>query len=135
VCHAEHREYVVLQEAKRLIEKGWAKETFARNAHGRPCHVFDRRAVAFCMVGAIERAAADLLGYRGRSIVGFYLSARPLALRARAILEADETITMKLERFNDCASKQRVLAAFDRALKREIETPRRRGMFERLLAA
>ena len=128
-------EYVVLQEAKRLIEKGWTKETFARDEHGRSCNFLDRRAVAFCMVGAIDRAAADLLGYRGLSIVGFYLSARPLALRARAILEADETITMKLERFNDCASKQRVLAAFDRALKREIDTPRRRGMFERLLAA
>jgi hypothetical protein len=87
------------------------------------------------MVGALYRAAADLVGYRGRSIIGFYLSARPLVARARALLEADETITMKLERFNDCGSKERVLAAFDRALKREIETPRRRSKLEMLLAA
>jgi hypothetical protein len=128
-------EYVVLQEAKRLIEKGWAKETFARDAQGRPRHFLDKRAVAFCMVGALYRAAADLVGYRGRSIIGFYLSARPLVARTRAILEADETITMKLERFNDCASKHRVLGAFDRALKRDMETPRRRSKLEMLLAA
>lgn len=48
----------VLREARKLIvDKGWTQECCARDASGKLCDVGSRAAVAFCMIGAVNRVA------------------------------------------------------------------------------
>jgi hypothetical protein len=51
----------VLNDAADLIEqRGWTTETSARNQDGFPVDPSDERAVCWCLVGALDRAAALL---------------------------------------------------------------------------
>jgi hypothetical protein len=56
-----HRRVKVLVSALELIseEKHWAKGAGAVDGSGAPVKTSDRRAVAWCAVGALERAAGD----------------------------------------------------------------------------
>lgn len=45
-----------LIEARRLINNGWARTSFARNANGHMCDWGSKEAEQFCSVGAIYRA-------------------------------------------------------------------------------
>lgn len=47
----------VLTEAKKLVETGWAKEVYARDAAGEEVSHFSEEACSFCSFGAIYRAA------------------------------------------------------------------------------
>ena len=53
---------MVWERAIALIEKGWAKYTYARDAKGNEVNMFDTSAVKFCAEGAVMRAARDVFG-------------------------------------------------------------------------
>jgi hypothetical protein len=46
-------------------EAPWTLFWVARNADGRPCSCFDPWATQFCAIGALNRAARELLGVAG----------------------------------------------------------------------
>jgi len=49
-----------LLEARSLLQHGWCQGTFARDASGRPCSVYDQGAVSFDMAGAITRSSGSV---------------------------------------------------------------------------
>ena len=48
-------------------EEHWTRAGVARTADGRQCACFDPRAARFCAIGALNRAARELLGVAGLS--------------------------------------------------------------------
>lgn len=50
----------ILDDAKALIEKGWHQGYYARDEHGERRQPTDEHAVAFCAIGALERAGNDM---------------------------------------------------------------------------
>ena len=46
-------------------EEHWTRASVARTADGRQCACFDPRAARFCAIGALNRAARELLGVAG----------------------------------------------------------------------
>ena len=44
----------ILKKAKQLIQKGWIKGAFAKNANGRVCNPHSSEACQWCLVGAIK---------------------------------------------------------------------------------
>jgi hypothetical protein len=115
-------EYVVLERAKRLVEKGWTRGRMAYKGDGEiECTPFDPEATGFCMGGALVRAAADVFGECAQSVADLSAQAMVAQTRARELIEAancKEVVVTTIERFNDRAlTKDEVLAAFDRALR------------------
>jgi hypothetical protein len=111
-------DYVILEGAKRLVEQGWVQGRRAETESGVNCSPISEQAVKFCMAGAVVRAAADIFG------VADAKRTRDAELRVRRLLKgANNEIGFGLlnpntiERFNDRATKEEVLAAFDKALK------------------
>jgi len=79
----------------------------ARKADGRMCDVTDPRAVSFCAIGALRRAARELLGGHGfEECFG----------AARFVLEANGRVGETLPRINDHEGRAAVIAMFQRAL-------------------
>jgi hypothetical protein len=56
-------QHQIIEEALHLIaeEEHWTRCSMARNSEGDPCSVWDPAAVRFCAVGALWRAAAELM--------------------------------------------------------------------------
>lgn len=52
--HEDLKEY--LETAAQLVEDGWTREAFARDAEGIACGPKDSRAVCWCITGAIFKA-------------------------------------------------------------------------------
>jgi hypothetical protein len=61
---AKTLQHQIIEEALRLIaeEEHWTRCSMARNREGDPCSVWDPAAVRFCAVGALWRAANELMG-------------------------------------------------------------------------
>lgn len=96
----------VLKKARKLIEtKGWTQVVEARDEDGNAIDYRDERAICFCALGALWRAAD-----------GFESD---LAVDARATL-ASCVHTDHIIDWNDRKrrTKEDVLAAFDRAIKK-----------------
>jgi hypothetical protein len=57
-------QHQIIEEALHLIaeEEHWTRCSMARNSEGDPCSVWDPAAVRFCAVGALWRAANELMG-------------------------------------------------------------------------
>lgn len=49
-----------LTEARKLLEKGWTKNAYARNANGVSVEEDNPNACSFCVRGALNRAYASL---------------------------------------------------------------------------
>ena len=47
----------IIRCAKRLLKKGWTKTYFARNIKNEKCLSTDKKAVCWCMLGALNRAS------------------------------------------------------------------------------
>ena len=54
----------IIARALEIIEDGahWTPVFVARMANGKPCSCMDKRAVRFCAIGALARAAKELVG-------------------------------------------------------------------------
>jgi len=131
-------EYIVLERAKQLVKKGWVAETYAVDKHGDDCDVLDPAAVAFCMGGAILRAAAEVFGDNARSTGYLRLATVCTHAKARELVEAELPRHQRfttIEEFNDPTSKKRVVAAFDWVLKAKEKSPHARARGEIALAA
>ena len=50
----------ILKRSKHLIKKGWCQKSYARDKDGKPISFLSKKAVSFCLSGAISRAASDL---------------------------------------------------------------------------
>ena len=101
----------VLKRARKLIEQGWAKGAFAKDKwRKRFVSPISEEAHSFCIMGALERASADLTS---SSFSAEYHNARHL-LESAAGVGAGQ-----LANFNDykAKSKKQVLATFDEAIK------------------
>lgn len=57
-------QYQIIARAIDLItdEANWTPIFVARMANGRPCSCMDQRAARFCAIGALVRAAKEVLG-------------------------------------------------------------------------
>jgi len=101
----------IIAAALTLIEdeKHWTRGAIARTADRYACAWNDPGAVRFCAVGALVRAAYDLVGNEGQ--------ARELAIRAgRQIAAANNRQRAVLPYVNDCEGHLAVVAMFKRAL-------------------
>jgi hypothetical protein len=90
-------------------EAHWTRGALARDERGRACYRDSREAVRFCAVGALARAAADLLG---STINGGSLA----AATAKEVLVANGA-TRCLQQINDIEGHAAAVRAFQRALE------------------
>jgi hypothetical protein len=84
----------------------WTRVSLARAADGAPCGCFDPIAVQFCAVGALYRAASELLG----------LDALAHAIEAENIVLAANSRSDGLQIVNDVEGREAVIAMFKIAL-------------------
>ena len=97
----------ILKEARALIsdEKNWTQDSFARNSAGEKVEPANERAVCFCAIGALAKAAC---------------LAPELDLPAENFIQ-DEAYMLgwiNVPEFNDNHTHSEVLALFDRAIAR-----------------
>lgn len=103
----------ILTEGKRLVAAGWCQGAMAKEANGRATEASSPEAVAFDLVGAIERAVLNLLAGNRDALIqnyykGFYALAWGLHTHSR------------LSAWNDDPTRHHaeVLERFDLALAR-----------------
>lgn len=101
----------VLVAAKDLLNIGWCKDVFARDANGYPVDVQDVAAVSFCAVGAIAR----VLDIHESDIYSIEFEKR------KDIILIEKAFGVELLELagknNRAASKEYVLNLFDDAIK------------------
>ena len=100
----------ILRHARGLIEQGWTQGAFARDADGHGVNHRNSRAVCFCGVGAIRRAADDLR------------MPRRLTAAAWKVLDdvcPDQELLAMGWQDEPGRTQSEVLAMFDRAIERE----------------
>ena len=100
----------VLLGARALIAspQRWTRRVLASTEDGRPLMWHDREAGRWCAVGAILRAAYDLVGDKD--------------LAARIADEVIGTLPLGLSAINDGKGHNAVLAVFDRSLAAQQAT-------------
>lgn len=108
-----------LIEARRIIDKGWAQQTFARDSNGNMCYWASEQAETFCSIGAIYRAidfGKTLNSFLGIDVIGAVAKHMPLGYET----EIGENLT----RFNDAKGrkKEEILEAFDSAIAEQIRS-------------
>jgi hypothetical protein len=88
-------------------EKHWTRVVVARTADGDPCACLDPLAARFCAIGALYRAAGDLLAGE----------AFPIVFKTQKfVLAANDAASDSLPRINDVQGHECILAMFKRAL-------------------
>lgn len=104
----------VLRKARGYIEQGWTQGAYARDDAFEPVEFNNRRAVCFCAVGAVSRAAHDL----GTGSAGSEAALEELSGHC-----ADEMYADVLHEHNDKVlnSQAEALAWFDRAIADAME--------------
>ena len=99
----------ILIGAKALILKGWCKNWSAVTCTGANVSPYDKRAVRWCLGGAIFVA--------GRLFVNADSGCDPVVQEARRILEKILHYSCSIERFNDEAkTKEEVVRALTEAI-------------------
>jgi hypothetical protein len=107
---AKPLQHQIIARAMELIadEAHWTRGALARDKHGVFCCWESARATKFCAVGALARAAADLLGSTA--------DAGPLALDvARQVMIAN-AVPRCLQQINDIEGHAAVVRALQKAL-------------------
>lgn len=107
-----------LIEARRIIDKGWAQQTFARDSNGNMCFWASEQAESFCSIGAIYRAidfGKTLNSFLCIDVIGAVAKHMPLGYET----ELGENLT----RYNDTKGrrKEEILDAFDAAIAEQIK--------------
>ncbi|MGB8182624.1 MAG: hypothetical protein WCF13_09665 [Stellaceae bacterium] len=101
----------ILTEGRRLIAEGWCQGAMAKDARGRAVEASSPDAVAFDLMGAVERAVLNLLGGDRGALIqnyykGFYALAWALHTHSRLSAWNDDALRRHVE----------VLERFDVAL-------------------
>ena len=106
---AKPLQHQVILRALEIIsdESRWTVAALARDQDGGPCQVTAPEAVRFCAVGALERAAFELLGY----------GVDPWLLTdiEKAVLGADRA-RPSLAQINDHLGREAVVELFKEAI-------------------
>ena len=89
-------------------ENKWTAATLARDQHGRSCAFQAPEAVRFCAVGALARAALELLGDRADPLL--------LARIENTVLVFDGQPRLTLAHINDQQGRQAIIDLFQKAL-------------------
>ena len=89
-------------------ETKWTRGAMARNAFGHSCSAWDKEAVRFCAVGAIYRAAFDILGESLDSII--------IEITETCVLAANGLEHSSIPSVNDHEGWDAVQAMFQKAL-------------------
>lgn len=97
------RVLMLLRAAKAKLAAGFTQRAGARDEHGVEVHHHDPRAVSFCSLGALHRAAGERLDYDGNLIEA-----------AQEHLE--RVMGSSVPSFNDSRDRDTVLNAWDRAI-------------------
>jgi hypothetical protein len=102
-------QHQIIARALEIIsdEKRWTRLVIARTAEGEPCPCLSASAERFCAVGALYRAAGDLLAGE----------AFPIVFKTQKfVLAANDAASDSLPRINDVQGHECILAMFKRAL-------------------
>ena len=107
---AKPLQHQILVRALEIVshEKTWARGAIARTAGGHACPYWDAKAVRFCAVGAILRAAFEL--------VGGYPDTALVESAECHVLAANDMKTSGLPCINDSEGREAVVAMFKVAL-------------------
>ena len=89
-------------------ENRWTAATLARDQHGRSCPVHAPEAVRFCAVGALARAASELLGDRANHALVAHIE--------NTVLAADGQPRLNLAHINDQQGRKAIIELFKKAL-------------------
>lgn len=97
-----------LEAIRAHITKGWVKKAWAVDADGNKCDVSDKRAVAFCLLGAFYGVKPE--GKTHSVVIGHI---------RKVILERTENKIRGLMNFNDhhCESQEQMLSVLDQAIE------------------
>lgn len=104
----------ILIRARELINKGFSKNAYARNAKKQQVDIFSKDAVCFCTLGALRRAQSELLASDRITIP--WVSDDDIAHIAACMFPNMEHATSVAYSFNDNHTKEEVLAKFDAAI-------------------
>jgi hypothetical protein len=106
---AKTLQHQIIARALELIsdESKWTRGAMARNAYRWSCPVEALEAVRFCAVGAIRRAAFELLGEADTGLVD--------QIEA-TVLSANGQARTNLASINDREGRERIVAMFEKAL-------------------
>ena len=109
---SQELERQVIDRARALIcePKHWRQMVYAMDDHHRRVDWCSQEAVAFCVIGALRRAAYDLSGDRNRAI----LIANRIAAKMTTI-GFDELARIKVQHINDTKGHGEVLRLFSAA--------------------
>ena len=105
----------VLKEARALVAKGWTQGAYMRAADGENVWPNYKRAVCFCVMGAISLAAAPYESLDDED------EPNPIRyMAAKALINAND-IQCTISEWNDAPERTQaeVLAAFDKAIEAE----------------
>ncbi len=102
-------QHQIISRALELVsnEGTWAKGALARRADGMPCAPMHPRAVRFCAVGALQRAAGELFGCD---------QAFQCAEQAETFVLTANRSRVELPAINDLAGRQAIVDMFRVAL-------------------
>ena len=89
-------------------EARWTSKTMARDSHGKSCSIYASEAVRFCPVGALTRAAFDLLGEVPSIVL--------IDGTEDHILSSSHLEHLSLPQMNDRLGREAVVRMFKRAL-------------------
>jgi hypothetical protein len=105
---AKPLQHQIIARALEIIsdESKWTRGSLARLAHGTACACLNPRAVRFCAVGALSRAAGELAS---STAFQHALEAEQFVLEANGELNA-------LQSINDTEGREAVIAMFKIAL-------------------
>ena len=105
---AKPLQHQIIARALEIIsdEAHWTRVVIARTANGSACCSRDPSAVRFCAIGALYRAASELLGD------GFEYVFKT----AKFVLAANNRGNDSLPRINDVEGREAVVAMFNVAL-------------------
>ena len=110
------RATAVLRRARQHLQRGWCQGYLALDGRGRRVAVSSPRAVRFCAVGAIQRAADELLADPHERSLAFMEAGRRAC---DALPEARfGTHHLSLSAYNDVLAEgqEPILRIFDRAI-------------------
>ncbi len=107
---AKSLQHQVILRALEIIsdESRWTGGTLARDHHRRSCQVTAPEAVRFCAIGALERAAYELLGNAVEPSLVTEIE--------KTILAANGYASFTLAQINDQKGREAVIELFKKAL-------------------
>jgi len=127
----------VLTRARELVRAGWEQGVSARDENGNVCGPLDARAATFCALGAIDRAADEVLGRPRTRGVGITADVVQLSVNAAAVLREEIEFQygeVQVSSWNDFEARTvaEVAQAFADAIHTETFPPSRDGVGARV---